>query len=872
MNKPLIYLVSALTIVLVTEIPLFSIGESFYERIAEANIALSIDHVPQELVLTVQNPEKENLKKVLIDLKHNYDLEHIEDLGNPEHDTFALTFAPDQDLAYVLASETADFDLEPNYLVHAASLPTDNYYASEQWYLKNTGQSFHASATTTSEGTKDMDINWQPVFENSNLRGNGITIAVIDSGINSNHPDLQGNLWVNPYEKADSLDNDGNGYIDDTNGWNFIDENNQLSDGLGHGTIAAGIIAAVANTKGIIGIAPQTKVMTLKVLDSNGAGSTADVVQAINYAVAKGAKVINMSFGGPGASTTAVTQTCSNAVAAGIVLVAAAGNTNQDIDTSNFGPANLPTVIAVGSIDSKGNKASFSNTGTKLELVTPGVFILSTRAGSTSELSQNILADGSILPDGYIIQSGTSFSTPMVSAAAGLLLEQNPTFTANDVRTHLQQSAKDLGITGKDTQFGYGLLNIAGALNISTIINQPPQIINATLSQNTIQNNIASSTMLTVTVSDSDGLSDITSVVADLTNIGKGILPLISQGNGLFVSPPITTNAAAGTYEISVIATDTQNQTAKTAIVIQVSEIASQLNIIAPTLETAFQTSEGLVTFSGTTSGPIAKIIINDTLVNNYIPGSTTWNQAMNVPDGTTVYNVNGYNSTNQLVASDSIVITKTATTISPTVTTTTETNTTKKKKNRHHHSSSSISTEQQVVNFVDLPVSHFAYSQIQDLTFKEALHGQITSAGTYFFPNNSTTRGEFLKISMRDAGLTQSSCSSTITQLNDITDSPFKDDISCAVFNNIIGDSYANFYPNMPITRAEAIIWLVRIRRLILTSGFNSFPDIKDPTIASYVETARQRNWVSGQNGLFYPYNNLTRAESAKLIVNSRF
>ncbi len=869
MKKSLIFLISVTAVVLVIEGPLFSLNQSFEQRVAEANSALSIDHVPQELVLSLQDSNKETLKKVLVNLKQDYDLEQIEDLGSPDHDTFTLTFAPDQDLAFVMASETGDFRLEPNYFVQAAALPTDTHYTSEQWYLKNTGQSYHANATATTQGTVGIDTNWQPVFENSNLRGNGITVAVIDSGINSSHPDLQSNLWINPFESIDSVDNDGNGLVDDINGWNFIDEDNQLSDGLGHGTNASGLIAAVANTKGIIGIASQSKVMTLKVLNSVGNGSTSDVVQAINYAVAKGAKVISMSFGGAGASTTAVTQACANAVTQGVVLVAAAGNNNQDIDGSNFGPANLPTVIAVGSIDSQGNKASFSNTGNKLELVAPGLFLLSTRAGSNNEAAQDLLADGSVLPDGYIIRSGTSFSTPMVAAAAALIFEQNPNFTVNDVRIRLQQTARDLGLAGKDTQFGYGLINIASALNIPTVVNQPPQIVTTAFSSNPIQNNGISSTVLTVTASDPNSLSDISSVTANLTSLGQGTMTLTSQGNGTFTSPAITTTVSAGTYSIGVTVTDSQNQTANTTVLLQVIEIPAQINIVSPTPDSTFQTSENPVTLTGTTSGPITKIIVNDTIVGNYILGNTTWSQTISIPDGTTVYNINAYNSGNQLLASDSIIITKTASTIAPTPIPTTNTTSSKKKSQKRRRSSSTV-IEQVVIDFVDVPVGHFAYSQVQDLAMKGAVQGYSTTAGIYFFPNNAITRGEFLKIAMRDAGLTQDSCASTSIHFTDTASSPFQDDIACAVAYNVIADGYGNFYPNTALTRAEAVIWLVRIHRLGLVSG-NSFPDIRDPITASYIETARANGWLSGQNGLFYPFNNLTRAEATKLIVNSR-
>ena len=167
---------------------------------------------------------------------------------------------------------------EPNYIVHAATTPNDIYYNS-LWGLHNTGQT---------GGTNDADID-APEAWNLTTGSSNVVIAVIDSGAAYNHPDLQGNIWSNSGETSctDGIDNDGNGYIDDCNGWDFIGDDNEPMDFNGHGTHVAGTIAAVGNNnQGITGVMWQAKIMPLRFLGVSGSGTTADAVSAILYASA----------------------------------------------------------------------------------------------------------------------------------------------------------------------------------------------------------------------------------------------------------------------------------------------------------------------------------------------------------------------------------------------------------------------------------------------------------------------------------------------------------------------------------------------------------------------------------------------------------
>jgi subtilisin family serine protease len=258
---------------------------------------------------------------------------------------------------------------EPNYIVRAATTPNDTYFNS-LWGLHNTGQT---------GGTNDADID-APEAWNLTTGSSNVVIAVIDSGVAYNHPDLQSNIWSNPGETSctDGIDNDGNGYIDDCNGWDFIGDDNNPTDFNGHGTHVAGTIAAVGNNnQGITGVMWQAKIMPLRFLGVSGSGTTADAVSAILYASANGAHVINNSWGGGGYS-----QALKDVIdASNAVVVCAAGNDGTNNDTIPFYPASYtsPNIIAVAAADHNDTLAYFSNYGAiSVDIGAPGVSIYST--------------------------------------------------------------------------------------------------------------------------------------------------------------------------------------------------------------------------------------------------------------------------------------------------------------------------------------------------------------------------------------------------------------------------------------------------------------------------------------------------------------
>jgi subtilisin family serine protease len=286
---------------------------------------------------------------------------------------------------------------------------------------------------STSSGAQTFNAQNQGQFWNADLinvpdvwnqgfTGKGITVAVLDSGVDFNHVDLNDNIWINAGEIAgNGIDDDGNGFIDDVRGWDFVGNNNNPMDQNGHGTHVAGIIAAESNNIGVTGIAPNASIMPLRVLDDVGNGTVTDIAKGINYAVANGADVINLSLGG-NSPTLLLRNAIRDAVNQGVFVAIAAGNEARNTPAY---PAQYARDwgIAVGAVDRGSNFAFFSNQAgsSPLDYVTaPGVGIRSTLPG-----------------DRYGDLSGTSMASPHIAGVAALVLNADPTLTPDEVETLL---------------------------------------------------------------------------------------------------------------------------------------------------------------------------------------------------------------------------------------------------------------------------------------------------------------------------------------------------------------------------------------------------------------------------------------------------
>jgi len=274
-------------------------------------------------------------------------------------------------------------------------------------------------------GDSELDSGWgvahigAGVVHTGGNKGLGVKVAVIDSGCDYNHPDLDANF---------------------AGGHDFVNGDTNPMDDNGHGTHVSGTVAAEDNGVGVVGVAPESDLYCLKVLSSSGGGSWSDIIAALQLAVDIGIQVTNNSYGSslnPGGTVKAAFD---NSAAAGILHVAAAGNSgNLKGKGNNVGyPARFDSVIAVAATDSSDNRAKFSSTGATVELAAPGVVINSTKLGG-----------------GYVEFNGTSMASPHVAGTAALVIAAG----IADVRTQLQTTADDLGDAGLDPQYGYGLVD-----------------------------------------------------------------------------------------------------------------------------------------------------------------------------------------------------------------------------------------------------------------------------------------------------------------------------------------------------------------------------------------------------------------------------
>ena len=277
---------------------------------------------------------------------------------------------------------------EPNYYRYATSTtPPDDTYFENLWGLNNTGQSVNGTS-----GTADADIDAPEAWDIA-TGSSDIIIAVIDSGVDYNHQDLSVNIWSNTGEIADNgIDDDGNGYVDDVRGWDFVNGDNDPIDSNDHGTHVAGTIAAKGNnTTGIMGVCWTAKIMPLRFLNAFGSGSSADAISAINYARGNGAKIINASYGSIDYSQSEK-DAISIAGSAGILFVAAAGNDGTDNDTTHHYPSDydLSNMISVTATDQDDALCSFSNYGAvSVDVGAPGENIYSTRPARQTVWSDN---------------------------------------------------------------------------------------------------------------------------------------------------------------------------------------------------------------------------------------------------------------------------------------------------------------------------------------------------------------------------------------------------------------------------------------------------------------------------------------------------
>jgi subtilisin family serine protease len=266
------------------------------------------------------------------------------------------------------------------------------------------------------------------VVHDAGNRGAGVKVAILDTGMDYTHPDLDGNY---------------------AGGFDFVNNDPNPMDDHGHGTHVAGTVGAEDNGVGVVGVAPQVRLYALKVLNGAGNGFSSDVIAALQWCVNNGIRVTNNSYGSLIVAEVITLQAAfDNSAAAGVLHVAAAGNSGNALGTGDnvVFPARYASVIAVAATDWNNARASFSSTGPDVELAAPGVAVTST------------LRNG-----GYNAQSGTSMASPHVAGTAALIIASGVS-GPNAVRQRLQQTADDLSLPGRDPQYGFGLVDADGAV------------------------------------------------------------------------------------------------------------------------------------------------------------------------------------------------------------------------------------------------------------------------------------------------------------------------------------------------------------------------------------------------------------------------
>ena len=391
-----------------------------------------------------------------------------------------------QEVADRLGAANIEY-VEPDYYLEFFDWPTDPFFA-DQWYLHNTGQDYVGvdridgdfnDTLIIRSGTAGVDIGMDAFYDTQPTEATRVVVAIVDSGVDRDHPELQGAMWQNVDEIPDNgIDDDHNGYVDDAFGYDISGDSLTIinvvgdadpTDFVGHGTHLAGIVASRANEAGISGIAQGAEIMPVKIMPN---GTAAVGAVGIMYAVNAGAQVINISWGSPFESGI-LREALLLARRNGVFVSIAPGNTGT---TQRFFPAAFDSSFVVAAGNSDGYLTDFTTYGAHIDLVAPGQDILSLRAAGTDmaeagfEPGVRIIGDDSL----YYLGDGTSMAAPMVAGAAAFLLSIRPDLSLDHLEQILTLGAVDMvdpfnrgdELIGADTLSGHGYLDIASSYSL----------------------------------------------------------------------------------------------------------------------------------------------------------------------------------------------------------------------------------------------------------------------------------------------------------------------------------------------------------------------------------------------------------------------
>jgi thermitase len=433
----------------------------------------------------------------------------------------------------IAALGARDADEIPNIGVHIVDLP---YQASEKAFVERfQGQAevefaeldFVAAPDGITPNDPSYTSEWHltkiagPTAWSSTTGSSNVTIAILDTGCDPTHPDLASK------------------YVP---GWNTYDNNSDTHDVYGHGTAVAGTAAAASNNgTGVASVAWGCEIMPMRISDTNGYGYGSTISKALTWAADHGARVANISYRMDFSSS--VTTAAQYFMSKGGVVTMSAGN-ESTVSTA----VDNPYILVVSASDSSDNLASWSNTGTNLDLAAPGVNIYTTMNGG-----------------GYGGWSGTSFSAPIVAGVAGLVLSANSALSAQQVQDILKQSADDLGTSGWDSKYGWGRVNAARAVSLATGSNPPADTTPPSVAFASPTAGAAVSNTVTVQVSASDnvGLANVSLYVDGGLVAGGSNSSLSYSWN--------TLTSSNGSHTLQAAGTDTSGNTANTQITVTVN-------------------------------------------------------------------------------------------------------------------------------------------------------------------------------------------------------------------------------------------------------------------------------------------------------------
>ena len=464
-------------------------------------------------------------------------------------------------IAFLTSSSGAIIRAEVDGIAFAMDTPNDTYF-DVSWHLQNTGQ------LTGAVDNVDLDaIEFWDVLPDTPE----VVIGVIDSGIDRTHLDLQGLLWVNPGETADDgIDNDGNGYIDDIFGWDFVNGDNDPSDDNGHGTKVTGVIAAnINNSTGVTGLLTNPTIVVCKVFDDEGSASSSDVMQAMSYLKDHGIPIVNYSGGG-GDYNQSYYERIEELSEADVLLTFPAGNDAQDNDVVPNYPSSYDStnIISVGGHDMDGTiKLNYGQSS--VDLFGPGVDVAT--AG---------------LDDTYLYVSGSSYAAPIVAAVAAAIKRIKPNWTTPDIKQAILGSVvKDDDLYGNLCVSG-GRLNAHNALLVANAIDD---------GRNDVQSDPSSYTLYTadeITAARTNGQSDVTSdpssyslyTASDVSTAeaaartaGQGDVTSDPGSYSLYTASDVSTaEASARTAGQSDVTSDPKSYSLFTATELSAAEAASR--------------------------------------------------------------------------------------------------------------------------------------------------------------------------------------------------------------------------------------------------------------------------------------------------------